>query len=151
MVLWDPTGLSKEKLVLPLNYFFIIQHFDGEHSLAEIGALYLKRFGEFLVPSKMDQLVSDLNEKLFLEGQRAEDARTAGAGGLSAEPAASRSVCRAGLRSRRRETEKTDRRILYVERRTGLQTVRACGKKDQRPRRTDLRPETSRADLCLGL
>ena len=77
MVLWDPTGLSKEKLVLPLNYFFIIQHFDGEHSLAEIGALYLKRFGEFLVPSKMDQLVSDLNEKLFLEGQRAEDARRA--------------------------------------------------------------------------
>ncbi|MEP6936276.1 MAG: hypothetical protein ABI988_20425, partial [Nitrospirota bacterium] len=75
MVLWDPTGLSKEKLVLPLNYFFIIQHFDGEHSLAEIGALYLKRFGEFLVPSKIDQLVSDLNEKLFLEGQRAEDAR----------------------------------------------------------------------------
>ena len=75
MVLWDPTGLSKEKLVLPLNYFFIIQHFDGEHSLAEIGALYLKRFGEFLVPSKIEQLVSDLNEKLFLEGQRAEDAR----------------------------------------------------------------------------
>jgi AmmeMemoRadiSam system protein B len=75
MVLWDPTGLSKERLVLPLNYFFIIQHFDGEHSLAEIGALYLKRFGEFLVPSKMDQLVSDLDEKLFLEGQRAEGAR----------------------------------------------------------------------------
>ena len=75
MVLWDPTGLSKEKLVLPLNYFFIIQHFDGEHSLAEIGALYLKRFGEFLAPSKMDQLVIDLNEKLFLEGPRAEDAR----------------------------------------------------------------------------
>jgi MEMO1 family protein len=75
MVLWDPTGLSKDKLVLPLNYFFIIQHFDGEHSLAEIGALYLKRFGEFLGPSRMEQLVSDLNEKLFLEGQRAEDAR----------------------------------------------------------------------------
>src|SRR3954447_14031184 len=75
MVLWDPTGLSKEKLVLPLNYFFIVQHFDGEHSLAEIGALYLKRFGEFLVPGKIEQLVSDLNEKLFLEGERAEDAR----------------------------------------------------------------------------
>jgi AmmeMemoRadiSam system protein B len=75
IVLWDPTGLSQEKLVLPLNYFFIIQHFDGEHSLQEIGGLYLKRFGEFLMPNKVDQLVADLNEKLFLEGERAEAAR----------------------------------------------------------------------------
>jgi len=47
IVLWDPSGLSKEKLVLPLNFFFIVQHFDGEHSIQDIGALYLKRFGEF--------------------------------------------------------------------------------------------------------
>ncbi|WP_455378787.1 AmmeMemoRadiSam system protein B [Petrachloros mirabilis] len=76
IVLWDPSGLSKEKLVLPLNYFFIIQHFDGEHSLQEIGALYLKRFGEFLMPNKVEQLVADLDAKLFLEGDRAGSART---------------------------------------------------------------------------
>ena len=75
MVLWDPSGLSKDKLVLPLNYFFIIQHFDGEHSLQEIGGLYLKRFGEFLMPNKVEQLVSDLDTKLFLEGERAEEAK----------------------------------------------------------------------------
>ncbi len=75
VVLWDPSGLSKEKLVLPLNYFFIIQHFDGDHSLQEIGALYLKRFGEFLMPNKVEQLVSDLDAKLFLEGERTEGAR----------------------------------------------------------------------------
>jgi AmmeMemoRadiSam system protein B len=75
IVLWDPSGLSKEKLVLPLNLFFIVQHFDGEHSLLDIGALYLKRFGEFLVPSKVEQLVSDLDQKLFLEGERADSAR----------------------------------------------------------------------------
>lgn len=75
IVLWDPSGLSKEKLVLPLNFFFIVQHFDGEHSLQEIGALYLKRFGEFLLPSKAEQLVVDLDQKLFLEGSRAETAR----------------------------------------------------------------------------
>ena len=75
IVLWDPTGLSKEKLVLPLNYFFIIQHFDGEHSLQEIGGLYLKRFGEFLMPNKVEQLVVDLDGKLFLEGERVESAR----------------------------------------------------------------------------
>ncbi len=74
IVLWDPSGLSKEKLVLPLNFFFIVQHFDGEHSLQEIGTLYLKRFGEFLLPSKVEQLVSDLEQKLFLEGARTEAA-----------------------------------------------------------------------------
>ena len=75
IVLWDPTGLGKEKLVLPLNYFFIVQHFDGEHSLMEIGALYLKRFGEFLMPAKVEQLIADLDQKLFLEGERAQLAR----------------------------------------------------------------------------
>jgi AmmeMemoRadiSam system protein B len=75
IVLWDPTGLSQEKLVLPLNYFFIVQHFDGEHSLQEIGAIYLKRFGEFLMPHKVEQLVSELDAKLFLEGTRIDGAR----------------------------------------------------------------------------
>ena len=75
IVLWDPTGLGKEKLVLPLNYFFIVQHFDGEHSLKDIGSLYLKRFGEFLMPAKVEQLVADLDQKLFLDGARADSAR----------------------------------------------------------------------------
>ncbi len=75
IVLWDPSGLSKERLVLPLNLFFIVQHFDGAHSLQEIGVLYLKRFGEFLPPRKVEQLAADLDEKLFLEGPRAETAR----------------------------------------------------------------------------
>jgi AmmeMemoRadiSam system protein B len=75
IVLWDPTGLGKEKLVLPLNYFFIVQHFDGEHSLTDIVALYLKRFGEFLMPAKLEQLVADLDQKLFLEGERAHVAQ----------------------------------------------------------------------------
>ncbi len=75
VVLWDPSGLSKEKLVLPLNYFFIIQHFDGDHSLQQIGALYLKRFGEFLLPAKVEQLVLDLEAKLFLEGDLTEEAK----------------------------------------------------------------------------
>jgi hypothetical protein len=75
IVLWDPTGLGKEKLVLPLNYFFIVQHFDGEHSLQQIGALYLKRFGEFLLPDKIAKLVEDLDARLFLEGARAQEAR----------------------------------------------------------------------------
>lgn len=75
VLLWDPTGLSQEKLVVPPHYFYVIQRFDGEHSLEQIGADYLKRFGEFFMPDRLRQLVADLDAKLFLEGERVETAR----------------------------------------------------------------------------
>ncbi|MER3425082.1 MAG: hypothetical protein C4293_19465, partial [Nitrospiraceae bacterium] len=53
IVLWDPTGLTSEKLIVPLNYFYLLQFFDGEHSLDQIGAEYLKKFGEFLMPNRL--------------------------------------------------------------------------------------------------
>ena len=70
IVLWDPTGLSAEKLVLPLNYFYLFQFFDGEHSLEQVGGEYLKKYGEFMMPDHLTKLVADLDEKLFLEGDR---------------------------------------------------------------------------------
>ncbi|HET8579899.1 MAG TPA: hypothetical protein VFL31_02795, partial [Nitrospiraceae bacterium] len=74
VLFWDPTGLSTEKLIVPLNYFYLLQHFDGEHSLDQIGAQYLKKFGEFFMPDRLEKLVADLDEKLFLEGERVEAA-----------------------------------------------------------------------------
>jgi len=76
IVLWDPTGLSSEKLVLPLNFFYLFQFFDGEHSLEQVGAEYLKKYGEFMMPERLNKLVSDLDDKLFLEGERAEQVQT---------------------------------------------------------------------------
>ncbi len=75
IVLWDPTGLSAEKLVLPLNYFYLFQFFDGEHSLEQVGGEYLKKYGEFMMPDRLTQLISDLDEKLFLENDRSEQAQ----------------------------------------------------------------------------
>ncbi|MBD0305364.1 MAG: AmmeMemoRadiSam system protein B [Nitrospiraceae bacterium] len=74
VLLWDPTGLTTEKLIVPLNYFYLLQFFDGEHSLEQIGAEYLSKFGEFLLPDRLQKLVADLEAKLFLEGERAEAA-----------------------------------------------------------------------------
>jgi AmmeMemoRadiSam system protein B len=75
VVLWDPSGLSSEKLVIPLNYFYMFQFFDGEHSLEQVGAEYLKKYGEFVMPDRLIRLVSDLDEKLFLEGERYDQAK----------------------------------------------------------------------------
>ncbi|GJL51067.1 MAG: MEMO1 family protein [Nitrospirales bacterium] len=75
ILLWDPSRLSQEKLVIPLNFFFLFQFFDGDHSLEEVGAEYLKQYGEFLMPDKLTRLVADLDDKLFLEGERCEQAK----------------------------------------------------------------------------
>jgi len=77
IVLWDPSGLSSEKLIIPLNFFYLFQFLDGEHSLEQVGVEYLKKYGEFLMPDKLDQLIDDLDQKLFLEGDRYEQAKAA--------------------------------------------------------------------------
>lgn len=77
VVLWDPSGLSAERLVVPLTYFYLFQFFDGEHSLDQIAAQYLKKFGEFFMPDRLEKLVAELDAKLFLEGERVEAARRA--------------------------------------------------------------------------
>lgn len=77
IVLWDPTGLSAEKLIIPLNFFYLFRFLDGEHSLEQIGVEYLKKYGEFLMPDKLDRLIADLDQKLFLEGDRYEAAKAA--------------------------------------------------------------------------
>ncbi|MBM4120501.1 MAG: AmmeMemoRadiSam system protein B [Nitrospira sp.] len=74
IVLWDPSGLSAEKLIVPLSYFYLLQFFDGAHSLEQMAAEYLKKFGEFLVPDQIQRLVTDLDARLFLEGEKAAEA-----------------------------------------------------------------------------
>ncbi len=86
ILLWDPSRLSQEKLVIPLNFFFLFQFFDGEHSLEQLGAEYLKKYGEFLMPEKLSQLVADLDDKLFLEGERCEQAQVAATSAYRNEP-----------------------------------------------------------------
>ncbi len=77
IVLWDQSGLSAERLIIPLNLFYLFQFLDGEHSPEQIGVEYLKKYGEFLMPDKLDRLIGELDHKLFLEGDRYETAKAA--------------------------------------------------------------------------
>jgi len=87
VVLWDPSGLSPERLVVPLNYFYLLQFLDGEHSLDHIAAKYLEKFGEFLLPDRLERLVRELDDKLFLEGEKVEAAKRAASERYRAQPA----------------------------------------------------------------
>ncbi len=82
----DPEGISEGILFLPPNIFYLVQFLDGTHTRNQIAGEYLKRFGEILMPQWVDKFIADLDEKLFLEGERFEAAKQALLESFRAQP-----------------------------------------------------------------
>ncbi|MBM4348799.1 MAG: AmmeMemoRadiSam system protein B [Deltaproteobacteria bacterium] len=74
LCLQDPQNISDKALFLPPPLYFIISLFDGCHSILDIQAEYMRQFGEFLFTEKIEQIVHQLDETLFLEGDRFREA-----------------------------------------------------------------------------
>jgi hypothetical protein len=71
--LQDPQNISPGALFLPPPVYFIISHFDGQHSIVDIQAEYMRKFGDFLFTEKLEEIISQLEENLFLEGDRFQE------------------------------------------------------------------------------
>lgn len=66
----DPSGIVEEVIVVTGEALFLMQFFDGNHSLLDIRAEYQRTFGEFLPEEKLLKLVAELEHMNFLEGER---------------------------------------------------------------------------------
>jgi AmmeMemoRadiSam system protein B len=74
LCLQDPQNISEKALFLPLPTYVIVSLFDGQHSILDIQAAYMRRFGEFLFTEKINEIINQLEENLFLEGDRFREA-----------------------------------------------------------------------------
>lgn len=74
LCLQDPQNISEKALFVPPPFYFIVSLFDGQHSLLDIQAEYMRKFGEFLYTEKLQEIISQLDESLFLEGERFQNA-----------------------------------------------------------------------------
>jgi AmmeMemoRadiSam system protein B len=72
--LQDPLNISEQGIFLPPALYFVISLFDGRHSILDIQAEYMRRFGEFLFTEKIQEIIQQLEEGLFLEGDRFQEA-----------------------------------------------------------------------------
>jgi AmmeMemoRadiSam system protein B len=54
--------------------YLIVSLFDGQHSILDIQAEYMRKFREFLYTEKLQEIISQLDEALFLEGERFQEA-----------------------------------------------------------------------------
>jgi len=70
LCLQDPQNLSEKAIFLSLPLYFIVSLFDGQHSILDIQAEYMRKFGEFLYTEKLQEIIGQLDVALFLEGER---------------------------------------------------------------------------------
>ncbi|MBI4495305.1 MAG: AmmeMemoRadiSam system protein B [Deltaproteobacteria bacterium] len=66
----DPLNLSGKVLFFPPPAFFLIQLCDGRHSLVDLQAEFLRRFGGLLFREKIQELLDQLEENYFLDSER---------------------------------------------------------------------------------
>ncbi len=74
LCLQDPQNISEKALLLPPPLYFIVSLFDGQHSILDIQAEYMRRFGEFLYTEKLQEIITQLDENFFLDGERFQEA-----------------------------------------------------------------------------
>jgi hypothetical protein len=72
--LQDPQNVSEKALFLPPPLYFIVSLFDGQHSVLDIQAEHMRKFGEFLYTEKLQEIIGQFEENFFLEGERFQEA-----------------------------------------------------------------------------
>ena len=73
LCLQDPRNISEKALFLSPPLYFIVSLFDGQHSIRDIQAEYMRKFGGFLYTEKLQEIISQLEGALFLEGERFQE------------------------------------------------------------------------------
>ena len=68
--LQDPLNISEQALFLPPALYVIVSLFDGNHSVRDIQTEYMRRFGDILYTDKINEIIGQLEETHFLEGDR---------------------------------------------------------------------------------
>ncbi len=70
VALRDPLGYAEQTCCAPLKQFFLMTLFDGEHSIVDIQAAYMRQFGELLLSDDVRRLIDELDERLLLDSPR---------------------------------------------------------------------------------
>jgi hypothetical protein len=66
----DPLNISDKVFFIPYPTFFIAHLFDGQHSIVDIQAEFMRRFGELLYREKIQEIVDQFDKHLLLDSER---------------------------------------------------------------------------------
>ena len=66
----DPLNYATEPLLLPYPTYFIISHFDGQHSFFDIQEAFSRQFSQTILREQIQDIISQLDKYYYLEGER---------------------------------------------------------------------------------
>ena len=68
----DPLRLSDKQVIVPVDAFFIMSFFDGNHSILDIQEQYTRRYGTILFSDRVRKIIQELDSYFLLESERFE-------------------------------------------------------------------------------
>lgn len=66
----DPLELSDLVILLPQDLYYVLQFFDGQHSIEDLTAEYMRQFNTFLKVDRLKKLIKKMDEGLLLNNKR---------------------------------------------------------------------------------
>lgn len=69
----DPRNIKGNALFVSPTTLFIIQHFDGKHSIVDIQKSYMERFRSLLFTDDIKKLIKQLDESLLLQSEHYQE------------------------------------------------------------------------------
>ncbi len=69
----DPSGIAEDVIAVSAEALFVLQYFDGHHSLLDIRTEFHRAFGAFLPEERLRQLIAELERAHLLEGEVFQD------------------------------------------------------------------------------
>jgi MEMO1 family protein len=86
LALRDPAGYAPSVVMLPGAVVEIVALFDGSHSIVDIQAELMRRYGEIVPRAQIETLIEGLDEHGFMESERFAERRAAIDGEFLASP-----------------------------------------------------------------
>ena len=62
----DASGLAENTVLVPKHVLFIVSMLNGENSVQDIQAAYMRTFGNMLFSDHIQKIIDDLDKNLFL-------------------------------------------------------------------------------------
>jgi AmmeMemoRadiSam system protein B len=70
IALRDPQGYLRNLVLVPPPLFFMASLCDGTHSLRDIQAAYVRRYGDIITSDQVASIIAQLDDKLLLDSPR---------------------------------------------------------------------------------